>query len=206
MDTSAAIDLAHERAHAYRFLSRAFIGAPDAALIDALLDTAAAETTLPDFYREAKQADRETLRQDVAADYNQLFLGMSAHPVAPYESVYTSEEGLLMQDARDEALAAYRTWDLTVPESFGLPEDHVALELELMALLADRAASALETGGGEEAERLAEAQRTFATEHLTWVDALCDDIQKRARTAFYYNVAALTKETLAADRELLEGQ
>ena len=198
--------LMEQRASAYRFLSRALVAAPDAALLDALLDDVSdeeAEGALTEFYAEARGGDRIQLRTDIAADYNQLFLGMSAHPVAPYESVYTSEEGLLMQEARDEALEAYHAWGLSVPDTFDLPEDHVALELELMALLASRTTEAAKAGDGDGAAELVAAQHSFADEHLAWVAVLADDIQKRARTAFYYGIAALARDTVAADRALL---
>ena len=195
MNTPELSALMEERALGYRFLARAFRAAPDAAFVGAVLSAADAnaEGPLAPFYAEAAEADGETLRIDLAADYNQLFLGMSAHPVAPYESVYTSEEGLLMQKARDEALRVY--------ESFDLPEDHIALELELMACLADRTRAAAEAG--EDPTGLIAAQRAFLSEHLGWAAALCDDVEKRARTAFYYGIAGLTREHLAADEAVL---
>ena len=54
-------------------------------------------------------------RQELAVDYARVFLcaGMYEQLMAPpYESVYTSEEHLLMQDARDSAVAFYlaRSW------------------------------------------------------------------------------------------------
>ena len=53
-------------------------------------------------------------RQELAVDYARVFLcaGMYEQLMAPpYESVYTSEEHLLMQDARDSAVAFYlSTW------------------------------------------------------------------------------------------------
>ncbi|MCU7585781.1 molecular chaperone TorD family protein [Adlercreutzia muris] len=203
MNTPELSALMEERALGYRFLARAFRAAPDAAFVGAVLSAADAnaEGPLAPFYAEAAEADGETLRIDLAADYNQLFLGMSAHPVAPYESVYTSEEGLLMQKARDEALRVYRLWGLRVPESFDLPEDHIALELELMACLADRTRAAAEAG--EDPTGLIAAQRAFLSEHLGWAAALCDDVEKRARTAFYYGIAGLTREHLAADEAVL---
>lgn len=177
---------------------------PDTAFVGAVLSAADAnaEGPLAPFYAEAAEADGEALRIDLAADYNQLFLGMSAHPVAPYESVYTSEEGLIMQEARDEILRVYRLWGLRVPESFDLPEDHVALELEFMACLADRTRAAADAG--EDPTGLIAAQRAFLGEHLAWVAALCDDVEKRARTAFYYGIAGLTREHLAADEAVLD--
>ena len=172
-----------------------------------------ADGPLAPFYSETDGADREQLRIDLAADYNQLFLGMSAHPVAPYESVYTSEEGLMMQDARDNVLHTYQQWGLRVPDEFDLPEDHITLEFDLMACLADRtratleadedAASRTEEGDVCSASELIAAQRAFLDEHLSWVPAFCGDVEKHARTAFYYGIAGLTRQQLEADRETL---
>ena len=56
-------------------------------------------------------AGGERQRGDLAVDFLHTFIGVTQdrEQVAfPYESVYTSPEHLLMQDARDEVLAAYR--------------------------------------------------------------------------------------------------
>lgn len=181
-----------------------------------LTPSVADDDPLAPFYAEAADADAETLRIDLAADYNQLFLGMSAHPVAPYESVYTSDEGLMMQEARDNVLRAYQQWGLRVPDSFDLPEDHIALELEFMACLADRAREALGASSGEhepdDSAQKAEALPTSSlrpsarswTSHLSWVPAFCRDVEKRARTAFYYGIASLTRQQLEADGAMLK--
>lgn len=216
MTTEELVELMEERALGYRFLARAFRAAPDAALTAAVLQSAAgsaADGPLAPFFAEADGADQEALRIDLAADYNQLFLGMSAHPVAPYESVYTSEEGLMMQDARDEVLRAYRQWGLRVPDDFDLPEDHIALELEFMACLADRTREALEAGKDAEGDsgestssvrELISAQRAFLNTHLSWALSFCDDIEAHARTAFYYGIAGLTRQQLKADEDILK--
>ncbi len=203
MNTEELSALMEQRSLGYRFLARAYRTAPDAAFIDSMLETAEtlAEGPLSPFFEEAAGADREQLRIDLCADYNQLFLGMSPHPVAPYESVYTSEEGLMMQDARDAMVRVYETWGLRVPASFDLPEDHVALELELMACLAERTAAA--AAAGEDTTALVDAQRTYLNDHLAWVSQLCDDVEQRARTAFYYGIAGLARDYVAADREAL---
>ena len=173
MTTEELMELMEERALGYRFLARAFRTAPDPTFIEAVMSAseANADGPLAPFYSETYDADREQLRIDLAADYNQLFLGMSAHPVAPYESVYTSEEGLMMQDARDNVLHTYQQWGLRVPDEFDLPEDHITLEFDLMACLADRtratleadedAASRTEEGDVCSASELIAAQRAF---------------------------------------------
>lgn len=200
------IELMGDRALAYRFLSRAYRTAPDAAFVAALRAASAdrpAEDPLAPFFAELASAD-ETLRIDLAADYNRLYLGMGPHPVPPYESVYTSPEGLLMQDARDEVLAAYRSQGLDAPDDFNLPEDHLALECAFAAELAERTAAAFERGDREAVDGLVACQRAFVEEHLSaWVPAFADDAEKRARTSFYRGLAALAREQVEADRAVL---
>ena len=207
MQTSDVIELMRERSLAYRFLSRAYRTAPDEAFIAALCDASAhrpADDPLAVFFAELAEADDEALRIELAADYNRLFLGMGPHPVPPYESVYTSPEGLLMQEARDQVLAAYRAQGLDAPDDFNLPEDHLALECAFVAELADRAAAACERGEDDAAGDLAALQRAFVDEHLgAWLPAFCADAEKRARTSFYRGLAALTREPGEADRAVL---
>lgn len=78
----------------------------------------------------------ENTLTELAADYLRTFLGhgIDGHSAAyPYESVYTSERRLLMQDARTEILALFRANGLEKDPSFKDAEDHIALELEFMA-------------------------------------------------------------------------
>ncbi|OUO88929.1 hypothetical protein B5F40_12025 [Gordonibacter sp. An230] len=212
MQTSDIIELMGERALAYRFLSRAFRTAPDAAFIAALREAAKdrpADDPLAEFFAELDSRDAaedEALRIDLAAEYNRLFLGMGPHPVAPYESVYTSPEHLLMQEARDEVLTAYRSQGLDAPDDFDLPEDHLALECAFVAELADRTAEACAKGDGEAVGELVAFERAFVENHVaSWVPAFCDDVEAHARTSFYRGLAALAREQVEADREVLAG-
>ena len=207
MNVAEQIELMEDRALAYRFLSRAFSAAPDAAFLTSLRAAASDDAGHPlaAFFAELAQGDDERLRIDAEADYNRLFLGMSPHPVAPYESVYTSPEHLLMQQARDEVLALYRAEGLEAPAAFDLPEDHVALEFDFAVKLAERTAAALSAGEAEEAARLVRLQAAFATDHLAaWVPAMCDDVEKRASVPLYRGLAAMARDQVLADREIME--
>ncbi|WP_080797218.1 TorD/DmsD family molecular chaperone [Arabiibacter massiliensis] len=207
MDTSEKIELMEDRALAYRFLSRAFAAAPDTAFLASMRAAASDDESHPlaAFFAELAQGDDERLRIDAEADYNRLFLGMSAHPVAPYESVYTSPVHLLMQEARDEVTALYREAGLEAPAGFDLPEDHVALEFDFMAKLAERTAAALAAGEADEAERLVETQAAFGRDHLAaWVPALCDDVEKRASVPLYRGLAAMARDQVLADRDIMD--
>lgn len=79
----------------------------------------------------------------------------------PFESVHTSPKRLMMQEARDEVLAVYRSEGLDKLPSWKESEDHIALELEFMAVLGDRIVAAAEAS--DEAEVEASAFHPSAT-------------------------------------------
>ena len=114
-------------------------------------------------------------------DYAHVFLGAGTYDkimAPPYESVFTSEERILMQDARDGALAYYRAEGLELPADNTTPEDHLGFELQFAALLAERMAEALEAGEAARAAELADLQRSFFTYHqANWLPALCDAVE-----------------------------
>ena len=126
---------------------------------------------------------------------------MARRPVSPYESVHTSEGELLMQEARDRAVAAYRASGYSVAEGCRVPEDHIAIELSFMAALASRAAQELEDAvdnrdGSEQqrAEKAVEAQAAFLEQSLLpWVPGFCDLLEARATTGFYRGVAQMLR-------------
>ncbi len=126
---------------------------------------------------------------DLARDYARTFCGAGSTKKSsayPFESVYTSRDGLLMQDARDGALAWYRRFGLTKNESWLDCEDHVALELEFMEYLIGMEAEARADGRADEADDLLRSQRDFAREHLAnWLPRFARDADAKARTDFY---------------------
>ncbi|MEG2023994.1 MAG: molecular chaperone TorD family protein [Gordonibacter sp.] len=208
MDTNDLTALMNDRSLAYRFLARAYRTAPDLTFIEALrqggADERPADDPLEAFFNELAAASAEQMRIDVAADYNRLFLGMGPHPIAPYESVFSSAEGLLMQEARDEVVAVYHSEGFAVEDAFNLPEDHLSLELEFMALMAERTALSLEAESPDEAERCLSVQRAFLEDHLgCWVPAFCDAVSEQARTTFFRGLARMTNEQVEADRTLI---
>ena len=206
--TDETRDLMEERAAVYEFLSIAFGEEVPLAFLASLRDGAPAlDGELGAFVASLADADDAalaSLRTDLAAEYARIFLGMSRSPVAPYESVYTSETGLLMQEARDEVLAHYRCEGFAVDEAVNLPEDHIAFEFGFMAGLARKTAAALDAGNDDEAQRLLDVQAAFVADHLTpWVPALADDVAARAKTGFYRGLASLARDFVAAEADVL---
>lgn len=145
---------------------------------------------------------------DLSVDYVRVFIGhgVDAFSAAyPFESVYTSEKRLLMQDARDEVLAIYRANGLDKKDTWKEGEDHLALELEFEQTLANRTVEALRRGDEEEAAALLTTQQNFLSDHLiSWVPMMTADMKRFAKTDLYQGLAYLTDGFLDTDRAFLE--
>lgn len=148
-------------------------------------------------------------RQDLAVDYARIFLAAGVYEgetAVPFESVYTSKEGILMQDSRDDVVRIYGLNGLRIPRELNVPEDHLAFELEFMAHLSDRIAAAL----GEEGEAsdgvlsLMRTQLSFIDEHLlNWVPQLAQRVEAYAKLAFYPAVMTVTRCFIQENRAVL---
>ncbi len=196
------VDESDRRAHAYRFFA-ALLGrelvAGDVAILAGVPvapgpddppcpSGAAAEfshalgdivAALPD------RVDGEALGA-LAAEYAHLFLGAGQAPaVPPYESAYRGETRLYGTAAAEMRSLLHR-WGLAAPRDMG-PEDHIAVELTLMGVLAAREAASSD-------------QRALNARLLNWIPEYADRVKASARLPFYPAVAAALVAFLRADQ------
>ena len=150
----------------------------------------------------------ERTLEDAARDYLRVFIGSNTtgHAAAyPNESVHTSAERLVMQDARDEVLAVYRAAGLESSSRWRSGEDHIACELEYMQVMSERAAAACAAGDMTKAASTLMAQHHFLDDHLLgWVGFLTDEMLKFAQTDLYRGLAHLTRGFLTEDKAFLD--
>ena len=151
---------------------------------------------LEDMRRYLRKLNTGT-RQELAVDYAHTFLAAGNYEsfvATPYESVFTSELGLLMQEARDEVFKAYCAQHVQPDEALRIPEDHVSFELEFIATLLERTNAALAAGDVAQARELAQVVQSFHAMHqLNWIDDLCDAIMDAAQTRFYRGLSKLLR-------------
>ena len=105
---------------------------------------------------------------ELAVDYVRTFIGHGVNGYSaayPFESVYTSERRLMMQEARAEVLQTLRENNLKRGR-WNEGEDHIAVELELMQILNNRAIEALQKGNEDEAVVQLQKSLTFLNDHL----------------------------------------
>lgn len=152
---------------------------------------------------------RSEMREDLAVDYAHMFYaaGSSKHErrAVPYESVYTSPEGLLMQDARDQVYKYMLAEHVEPDPDLHVPEDHVAFIFDFMATLAKRTVDALQADDLSEAARLIEVQHGFHREHIAnWIGDLCDSMDSCHRTKFYGGFSKIVRGWSAIDGGILD--
>ncbi len=203
-----------DRAATYELLARLFREEVDQELFDRLMATDYPVTSgneLMDegYYQIAKHLSNAWVDplMKLSIDYTKAFLGSgidSYSAAYPFESVYTSEKRLLMQGARDEVLAIYRSCGLDKAESWTVGEDHLAVELEFMRVLAQRTAASLRAGNEEQAFSQLATQRNFLEDHLAnWVPVFTAEARRFADTLFYQGLINLTEGFLKEDGALL---
>ena len=204
---------AENRSNVYGFLSRCYEVEIDAAFAEQVAERfsfASDDPVLSESLDAMKLdlADRsdEHLEQ-LAVTFNRAFFGMgprTAQKAFPYESVYTSEEGLMMQEAYSKAVSAYREERLAKNPAFPEPEDHLAVEFAFMQSLCGRTIAALAEDDAAEVERLIAEQHAFLVEHLlTWIDRFAADVRASAESGFYWHLAQFTERFVHLDADAL---
>ena len=205
----ALADACENRQHVYGFLSRLFEREVDEQLVgecgegwSIAFDDQALNAAFEKVRADLAACDAPGI-EDAAVDFDRVFFGMgplAAEKAFPYESVYTSERGLMMQDAYSSVVVEYRNAGFAKNPAFTEPEDHIAVELAYMALLCGRAAEALESGDASAAEAELRSQQAFLKAHLLpWVGRFAADVKNAAQLALYADVAECAEAFLAAD-------
>ena len=146
-------------------------------------------------------------RQELAVDFTGAFAGTSSWKgryATPYESVFTSEEGLLFQDSYHEVYRLYRQNSVRKSPGYDFPDDHLSYLCEFQALLASRAVRALETNDAECAlEQVRLSQHVLHDHILSWFDDFEELALHLVKTRFYRGVLKMSKGFFLFDAEML---
>ncbi|WP_139650867.1 TorD/DmsD family molecular chaperone [Raoultibacter phocaeensis] len=145
---------------------------------------------------------------ELSVDFARLFVLREQHTrnaAYPFESVYTSQTHIVMDDARDDVLSVYRANEFQKKADCKLAEDHLALELEFEQMLSVRALDAYRRNDDERLAYVLAQQRSFLERHLlNWVGLFAEAMVSEARTDFYRGLAWFTVGFLELDRSFLE--
>lgn len=145
-----------------------------------------------------KGHDLRTLAGEARDEFTRLFLGPVDPVVFPYQSYF--ESGQLLDDALVEVREFLRRAGFQPGEGYREPEDHVALEFEVMRRLLAKQAEARDP---DEATRWVNLQVVFLRRHLLpWVPRLCETVEASPEASLYKGLAMMTRGFLELEAEL----
>lgn len=213
------VALLESRVFAYQLLSRAFIAEPTPEYVRAL-GAGGAVRFFP-FGTESERIERGTaelsrylnvpdnMGDDGFAgllwDYTRLFIGPARPEASPNESVYLTEDRLLLQEQTLAVRRAYLCYGYMASTQLREPDDHIGLELDFMNQTCRLAMAEAEVGRKTSLIRIFRDQLDFLEEHLlTWGFAFSADVESFAQTGFYRGLVLLLAGFLETDRIILQ--
>ena len=207
-ESAALSQLARQRSRTYWWLSDLFLEAPDQSGIADLLgrarEAAGSNDGLP-LHEQLQEVASTLERADASAlavEHARLFAGMGASygAVPPYESMQAANEP--REDRVTNVTAAYREAGFERIDVPAVPQDHLAVELRFMALLAANESEAWNGSAVDEARALLVREQSFLAGHLLyWAPTYCERMATEAREPFFGALARLTTAALALDRQ-----
>ena len=149
------------------------------------------------------------MRGALAVEYARIFLAAGVFSqdkmtAVPYESVFTSELHIMMQESRDDVVRRFADDGFVVNPELHEPEDHLSFELEYLSHMCTRALAALDAGDNTALVSNAARQASFIDAHLlNWVGELHDVAASYAKTTFYTGMLLVAQGALEHSRAAL---
>lgn len=207
MEKEELIEALRNQAQLYDLLRRAFIYPLTVETLIGLssLEVADADNISPLaegvylLHQRLKGKDLNTLIEELNQEYTRLFIGPGPTIVPPYASCFLASETRLFGEETLRVRKAYLAAGLA-PAQAGMPDDHIALELEFMYFLAQHALQSLEGGDKESCQRYLTLQESFLQQHLRpWIPAFCADILEATEEPFFRGLALITNDLLTEE-------
>lgn len=171
--------------------------------VGASLRSAAELLDLDDAVDDLLEAFEAADPDDLRTTFTSLFAVPEdgAYPVIPYEANYTAPDEVAMQQHRiAEVAGLLGSVDLERSDRFDDRQDHVAVELELMQVLAAMRAVAVEEDAVDREERIAKMEATVLSDHLgDFVPALAHDLRQATDHPVYLAAADLAEQLVVWD-------
>jgi len=135
----------------------------------------------------------EVSLDELAADFARIYLGYR-YKVAATESVWLTEENLVMQEPMFEIREAYAHYGLEVENWRTRSDDHLVLQLAFLAHVIAQE---------DRPYALIDAGRFMDAHILQWIQAFARRVTERAEQAYYAGLALATACYLDELRDLL---
>jgi len=214
MNQSDLAASAEDRSRFFWWLAEWLLNPPSQAQLATLPAAEEASPEVPDdaldrawrALADATPNPETTSLDELGAEFTRLFSGVQEGmgPPPPFESVW--REDRLIGESTVQVIEAYARAGFADIEPAAGPQDHLAVELKFIALLALREAEAWRAKDAVGAKKRLAQQHDFLNQHLaTWAPRWADAISEQARVPLFAALAGLLKAGLEqAAAELLE--
>ena len=196
------------RAFVYKLFQSLFGNEPTVELLEILkdsstkmaLETFADEANYGKLLKELAKYMKTYDIEKISSEYTKLFIGPGKLPAPPWESVYISGEPVLMNEGTLAVRGIYKSYGF-LPENYPhVADDHLALELDFMALLGEKIID--DANAAEEIEETLAVSAGFLEEHLLkWLPEFTAQIQGHG--VFYPLLVSLLNEFVKTDSSVL---
>lgn len=140
----------------------------------------------------------------LGAAHAKLFYGVGGHETAsPYRSVYSSERGVLCQQATAEMERVLRQHRLRLEDKVCEPSDHLSIQLEVMAQLALRYVEAATNSSSALTSLQSEQAEFLSTQLLSWLPAFSKRVVEMDDLGFHAGLARALQAVLEQDHAYL---
>jgi len=194
----------------YQLLSRVWLNEADAALLELLQspdvrplfeEAGGRLPTESENPEERQTEEQQKVLDELAIDYCRLLLGPRGH-FPPYQSVWQTGQ------FQGTAVTGMREFIglLACEPALGVCDtmpDHLAVQLRVMGVIADRMATAEAPAARA---LLVDVARGYFERHLSWPQELLESVAKNAETDFYRSVAQMTEAFLQTERTAWFGE
>ena len=119
-------------------------------------------------------------------DFPTLFQVPGDSYVRPWESPYTSTDGMLFRGSTLDVRSFYHQAGFRLQAEQHFPYDHISAMMDYMARMSQCVYEAYADGRDENAAKMHRTQSDFLRKHvLTWVDAFADEVIRKDIRAYY---------------------
>ncbi len=148
-------------------------------------------------------SELEQLAESLAVEFANLFL-LPGSLISPHESVQVKGGSGLLRGPETACVKEYYEYvGFQMDEDCHMEADHVSIELEFMAHLAEEEASALKAGDDSKARDAVRYQDDFLCRHLgKWIFGFLSRIEQKTGSDFYREVVRLTYALLHRQHQI----
>ncbi|MDP4127617.1 MAG: molecular chaperone TorD family protein [Bacillota bacterium] len=135
--------------------------------------------------------------QQMCFEFNRLFVGPGSPVAPPYESVYLSQDRLVMQEQTLEVRKMYQSENLMTTSQGTIPDDFIATELEFAAYLLNRVIQESSSGNSSNATKYLHLFNVFMQEHpRRWLQVFATIVSENTQHPVFLLVMQVLLSTI----------